>query len=195
MNETGRGKSKDKEKEEERRREGGRVPVKDIGNLALCLIPAGYLNSLCRNWRQRQGEGGRWKCLPIADSRNNGHIYGACVLYVAQGEPRSSQTECQKSKSKVRKQKPKQKSQSRWPKQKAARKTFRHTKAAARKGTREKQTFGAACLSGKYPGTRRNPFPHPSQDEERRRKGEGPTPTAMQPSRCVSRLVGASKGC
>lgn len=62
-------------------RGGGRVPVKDIGNLALCLIPAGYLNSLCRNWRQRQGEGGRWKCLPIADSRNNGHIYGG-VYYM-----------------------------------------------------------------------------------------------------------------
>lgn len=43
--------------------ERGRVPVKDIGNLALCLIPAGYLNSLCRNWRQSQveeeREGGR----------------------------------------------------------------------------------------------------------------------------------------
>lgn len=38
-------------------RERGRVPVKDIGNLALCLIPAGYLNSLCRNWRQRQADG------------------------------------------------------------------------------------------------------------------------------------------
>lgn len=136
-------------------------------------------------------EVGRWKCLPIADSRNNGprpgrHIHGGCILYVAQGEPRSNQTECQKSKSKVRKQKPKQKSQSRWPKQKAARKTFRHTKAAARKGTREKQTFGAACLSGKYPGTRRNSFSTSKMKEE---EGRGKVLPRLRCSQVVVRRV------
>lgn len=96
------------------------------------------------------------------------------------------------TKQNVKNQSPKSenKSQSRRAKvagqNKRRRKTFRHTKAAARKGTREKQTFGAACLSGKYPGTRRNSFSTSKMKEE---EGRGKVLPRLRCSQVVVRRV------
>lgn len=65
-------------------------------------------------------------------------------------------------KTKAKAESRREKNQSRWPKQKAARQNF-----PAQKGLEKSKLSRAACLSGKYPGTRnggrRYSFPYPTE--------------------------------